>query len=62
MITANQITSNTTITDLASFLKFSSAGQFQLLNLVQVISLLVMHMLIMSLINVKGLMLKKCLQ
>ncbi len=36
MITANKITSNATIADLASFLKFSSAGQFQLLNLVQV--------------------------
>lgn len=36
MIAANQITSNTTTADLASFLKFAPPGQFQLLNLAQV--------------------------
>ena len=36
MITANQITSDTTPADLASFIKFSTPGQFSLLNLAQV--------------------------
>ena len=36
MITANQINSNTPIADIASFLKFSTPGQFQLLNKEQI--------------------------
>ena len=36
MTTANQIASDTKADVLAAFLKFSTAGQFQLLNLEQV--------------------------